>query len=150
MEWSSTTFDIIDWDIFCPVYRKQAKKNLQWINKFYLQNLLMGKRLHKIDNCKVTKCYSYGANTEDDDHLFQFKARSNSPHSRGTEEIQKLIWCKTIWSFIRWHQHLCTQDHPTIYTNIPVFDKERSNNNNNQTLAQPLPNNVQGTIHWIH
>ena len=36
MQWSSTTFDVIDWDIFRPVYRKQAKKNLQWINKFCL------------------------------------------------------------------------------------------------------------------
>lgn len=73
---SSTTFDIIDWDIFHPVYHKQAKKNLQWINKFCLQNFLMGKWLHQIDSCRVIKYCSCSASTEYDDHIFQCKARS--------------------------------------------------------------------------
>ena len=55
MGWSSATFDVIDWDKFRPVYRKQSKKNLQWINKFYLRNLPMGRKLHNIDSCKVKR-----------------------------------------------------------------------------------------------
>ena len=35
----------------------------------------MGKRLHKIDSCEATHCYSYSVGTKDDDHLFQCQAR---------------------------------------------------------------------------
>ena len=76
MQWSSTTFDVIDWDIFRPVYRKQAKKNLQWVNKYCLQTLPTGQRLNKVDSCEATRCCSCGVGTEDDDHLFQCRARS--------------------------------------------------------------------------
>lgn len=77
MEWSSTTFDVINWDLFRPIYRKQAKKNLQWINKLCLRNLPTGHQLNKINNCEITKCCSCGANVEDDDHLFQCTKRPN-------------------------------------------------------------------------
>ena len=77
MRWNSTTFNIIDWDIFLPVYQKQAKKNLQWNKKFCLRHIPMGSQLNRINNCKVIQCCSCGANVEDDDHLFQCKTRSD-------------------------------------------------------------------------
>ena len=76
MGWITTTFDVIDWDIFCFIYHKQAKNNMQWINKFCLQNLQMEKQLHQIDSCEVIQCCLCGASTENDDHPFQCKKRS--------------------------------------------------------------------------
>lgn len=75
MGWSSTTFDVIDWDIFHPVYHKQTKKNLQRINKFSLNNLPTVNKLHNINSCEVIQCCSCGISIENNHHLFQCKAR---------------------------------------------------------------------------
>jgi hypothetical protein len=39
-EWSENIFDIIDWDIFRPVYKKHTtNKGIQWMHKFCIKKL---------------------------------------------------------------------------------------------------------------
>ena len=45
--WNTNEFNDINWDIFCPVYKKWAKKKLDWIHKFSTRNLLCGMRMKK-------------------------------------------------------------------------------------------------------
>ena len=148
MQWSSTTFDVIDWDIFRPVYRKQAKKNLQWINKYCLRTLPTGQRLNKIDSCEATRCYSCGVGTKDDDHLFQCRARSTflcsiwrklrDYRDKLDPNLYELLIdgistyvCGTILPFIRICQLL----------------RKKTSEKCNYKLAQPLPVIVCGAIH---
>ena len=44
--WSPTTYQKIDWEIFTPVYRKKTNKNLKWMNKFCMRKLPVGERIH--------------------------------------------------------------------------------------------------------
>jgi hypothetical protein len=47
-EWSDNIFDIIDWDIFRPVYKKHTtNKGIQWMHKFCIKKLPTGERIHK-------------------------------------------------------------------------------------------------------
>ena len=75
LDWFSTTFDTVDWDIFRLVYMKRARKNLQWINKYCLRNLATGKRMNQQSGTDDERCCSCGAALEDDAHLFQCKDR---------------------------------------------------------------------------
>jgi hypothetical protein len=71
-EWSDNIFDVIDWDVFRPVYKKHiATKGIQWLHKFCIKKLLTGKRVHKIDHFHDKRCASCWHSVEDDDHLFQ-------------------------------------------------------------------------------
>lgn len=73
--WFSPVFDAVDWDIFSPVYRKRAKKNLTWINKYCMQTLPTDQRMKQTGSNEVEHCCTCRANIEDDDHLFQCEKR---------------------------------------------------------------------------
>jgi hypothetical protein len=43
--WSDNIFDIIDWEVFRPVYKKYiATKGVQWMHKFCIEKLPTGER----------------------------------------------------------------------------------------------------------
>ncbi|OEU11118.1 hypothetical protein FRACYDRAFT_246229 [Fragilariopsis cylindrus CCMP1102] len=70
-KWSDNIFDLIDWDIFRPVYKKYlATKGIQWMHKFCIKKLPTGERIHKKDHFHDQRCASCLFN-EDDDHVFQ-------------------------------------------------------------------------------
>ena len=70
-KWSDNIFDLIDWDIFRPVYKKYlATKGIQWMHKFCIKKLPTGERVHKRDHFHDQRCAS-GLYNEDDDHVFQ-------------------------------------------------------------------------------
>jgi hypothetical protein len=70
--WSENIFDIIDWDIFRPVYRKHISTNgVQWLHKFCIKKLPTGERVHKRDHFHDKRCASCWHTNEDDDHIFQ-------------------------------------------------------------------------------
>ena len=54
---------------------KQVQKNLLWINKYCLKKLATEKRMKQRNGTDDEQCCFYGANLEDDDHLFQCKAQ---------------------------------------------------------------------------
>jgi hypothetical protein len=71
-KWSDNIFDIIDWDIFRPVYKKYTSaKGIQWIHKFCIKKLPTGERIHKRDHFHDKRCTSCWRTLEDDDHIFQ-------------------------------------------------------------------------------
>jgi hypothetical protein len=77
-EWSNNIFDIIDWDIFRPVYEKYTSaKGVQWMHKFCIKKLPTGKRIHKRDHCHNKKYASYWHTLEDDNHIFQCNKRQS-------------------------------------------------------------------------
>ena len=45
--WTTNKFNDIDWDIFRPVYKKWAKKKVDWIHNFSTRNLPCGVRMQK-------------------------------------------------------------------------------------------------------
>ena len=69
--WTTNEFDDIDWDIFRPVYKKWAKKKLDWTHKFSTRNLACGARLAKQGTTDPIEYKSCGLPIENDDHLFQ-------------------------------------------------------------------------------
>jgi hypothetical protein len=70
--WSENIFDIIDWEIFRPVYRKHISTNgVQWLHKFCIKKLPTGERVHKRDHFHDKRCASCWHTNEDDDHIFQ-------------------------------------------------------------------------------
>ena len=73
--WSPTTYQKIDWEIFTPVYRKQTNKNLKWMNKFCMRKLPVGERIHSRESKFEERCCSCYANCETDDHLIQCPKR---------------------------------------------------------------------------
>jgi hypothetical protein len=74
--WSDNIFDIIDWDIFCPVYKKYTTaKGVQWVHKFCTKKLPTGERIHKRDYFHDKRCASCWHALEDDDHIFQCNKR---------------------------------------------------------------------------
>jgi hypothetical protein len=74
--WSENIFDIIDWDIFRPVYRKYlSTKGIQWMHKFCIKKLPTGERVHKRDHYHDKRCASCWHTKEDDDHIFQCTKR---------------------------------------------------------------------------
>jgi hypothetical protein len=75
--WSDNIFDAVDWNIFCPVYKKHiAKHGIQWMHKSCIK-----------ENCqRETECtneISFTTNDvppagipwEDNDHIFQCRKR---------------------------------------------------------------------------
>ncbi|OEU18182.1 hypothetical protein FRACYDRAFT_236453 [Fragilariopsis cylindrus CCMP1102] len=75
-KWSDNIFDLIDWDIFRPVYKKYlSTKGIQWMHKYCIKKLPTGERVHKRDHFHVKKCASCGWDKEDDDHIFQCEQR---------------------------------------------------------------------------
>jgi hypothetical protein len=74
-KWSDNIFDLIDWDIFRPVYRKHlATKGIQWIHKFCIKKLPTGERVHQRDHYHDNRCASC-LEDEDDDHILQCSKR---------------------------------------------------------------------------
>ena len=70
--WSDNVFDLIDWDIFRPVYKKySANKGIQWIHKFCIKKLATAERVNKRDHFHDKRCASCWEKPEDDDHLVQ-------------------------------------------------------------------------------
>jgi hypothetical protein len=70
--WSQNIFDIIDWDIFRPVYKKHiSTKGVQWLHKFCIKKLPTGERVHKRDHFHDKRCASCWYTSEDDNHIFQ-------------------------------------------------------------------------------
>jgi hypothetical protein len=75
-EWSENISDIIDWDIFRPVYKKYTSaKGVQWMHKFCIKKLPTGERIHKRDHFHDKRCASCWHTLEDDNHIFQCKKR---------------------------------------------------------------------------
>jgi len=76
--WSENLFDVIDWDIFRPVYKKHISKiGIQWLHKYCIKKLPTGERIHKRDHYHDKRCASCWHTTEDDNHLFQCIKRKN-------------------------------------------------------------------------
>jgi hypothetical protein len=74
--WSDNIFDIIDWDIFRPVYKKYIlNKGVQWMHKFCIKKLPTGERVHKRDHFHDKRCASCWHTLEDDNHIFQCTKR---------------------------------------------------------------------------
>ncbi|OEU11448.1 hypothetical protein FRACYDRAFT_245187 [Fragilariopsis cylindrus CCMP1102] len=74
-KWSDNIFDLIDWDIFRPVYKKHlATKGIQWIHKFCIKKLPTGERVHQRDHFHDNRCASC-LEDEDDDHILQCSKR---------------------------------------------------------------------------
>ena len=72
--WSGNIFDIIDWDIFGPVYYKKylSTKGIQWMHKFCIKKLPTGERVHnKRDHFHDKRYASCWYIKKDDDHIFQ-------------------------------------------------------------------------------
>jgi hypothetical protein len=80
--WSDNIFDIIDWDIFRPVYKKHiSTKGVQWMRKFCIKKLPTGERVHKRDHFHDKRCASCWHALEDDNHIFQ-DCQSNYPYEK--------------------------------------------------------------------
>jgi hypothetical protein len=76
--WSDNIFDIIDWDIFRPIYKKYiSTKGVQWMHNFCIKKLPTGERVHTRDHFHDKRCASCWHNLEDDDHIFQCSKRRN-------------------------------------------------------------------------
>ncbi|OEU13908.1 hypothetical protein FRACYDRAFT_242262 [Fragilariopsis cylindrus CCMP1102] len=74
-KWSDNIFDLIDWDIFRPVYKKHlATKGIQWIHKFCIKKLPTGERVHQRDHFHDKRCASC-LEHEDDNHILQCSKR---------------------------------------------------------------------------
>jgi hypothetical protein len=74
--WSDNIFDVIDWDIFRPVYKKHvSSKGVQWLHKFCIKKLPTGERIHKRDHYHDKRCASCWHTSEDDDHISQCNKR---------------------------------------------------------------------------
>jgi hypothetical protein len=85
--WSDNIFDIIDWDIFRPVYKKYiSTKGVQWMHKFCIKKLPTGERVHRRDHFHDKRCASCWHTLEDDDHLFQCIKR-RSPRKKVINQI---------------------------------------------------------------
>ena len=70
--WSDHIFDLTDWDIFRPVYKKYlSTTKIQWMPKFCIKKLLTGERIHKRDHFHDKQCVSCWHDEEGDDHVFQ-------------------------------------------------------------------------------
>jgi hypothetical protein len=87
--WSDNIFDIIDWDIFRPVYKKHiSTKGVQWMHKFCIKKLRTGERAHKRDHFHDKRCASCWHTLEDDNHIFQCNklkkkdCQSNYPYEK--------------------------------------------------------------------
>jgi hypothetical protein len=76
--WSDNIFDIIEWDIFRPVYKKYiSTKGVQWMHKLCIKKLPTGERVHKRDYFHDKRCAPCWHTLEDDYHIFQcIKRRS--------------------------------------------------------------------------
>ena len=72
--WLNLVYGSINWEIFTPVFRRH--KNLKWINKFCIQKLPVGQRIHAKKSKYDERCCSCWANSETDDHLLQCPKRS--------------------------------------------------------------------------
>ncbi|OEU09351.1 hypothetical protein FRACYDRAFT_248200 [Fragilariopsis cylindrus CCMP1102] len=74
-KWSDNIFDLIDWDIFRPVYKKHlTTKGIQWMHKFCIKKLPTGERVHQRDHFHDNRCASC-LEDEDDDHILQCDKR---------------------------------------------------------------------------
>ena len=73
--WTIDIFDSVDWELFTPVYRKKAKKNLNFTNKYGIKTLPTGERMRRRCGNEDERCCSCGQAIETDDHLFQCKKR---------------------------------------------------------------------------
>ncbi|OEU19894.1 hypothetical protein FRACYDRAFT_235957 [Fragilariopsis cylindrus CCMP1102] len=70
-KWSDNIFDLIDWDVFRPVYKKRlTTKGIAWMHKFCIKKLPTGERVHKRDHFHDKRCASC-LDDEDDDHILQ-------------------------------------------------------------------------------
>jgi hypothetical protein len=70
--WSDNIFNIINWDVFRPIYKKHIpNKGVQWMHKFCIKKLPTGERVHKRDHYHDKRCASCWHTLEDDDHIFQ-------------------------------------------------------------------------------
>jgi hypothetical protein len=68
--------DIIDWEIFRPVYKKHiSTKGVQWMHKFCIKKLPTGERVHIRDPFHDKRCASCWHSLEDDDHILQCNNR---------------------------------------------------------------------------
>jgi hypothetical protein len=91
--WSDNIFDIIDWDIFRPVYKKYTSaKGVQWIHKFCIKKLPTGERIHKRDHFHDKRCTSCWHKTEDNDHILQCNKR-RSLRKKVTNQINLMRNC---------------------------------------------------------
>jgi len=80
--WSDNIFDIIDWDIFRPVYKKHiSTKGIQWLHKLCIKKLPTGERVHKRDHFHDKRCASCWHSVEDDDHIFTCSKRKSQRKS---------------------------------------------------------------------
>ena len=77
-EWTSDIFETIDWEIFSPVYNRQAKQGLQFANKYGIKNLPTGERMRRRCGNEDERCCSYGQRIETDDHLFNVPAEKST------------------------------------------------------------------------
>jgi hypothetical protein len=76
--WSDNIFDVIDWDIFRPVYRKNVSSHgVQWLHKFCIKKLPTGERIHKKEHFHDKRCASCWNSVEDDEHIFTCEKRKS-------------------------------------------------------------------------
>jgi hypothetical protein len=77
--WSDNIFDIIDWEVFRPVYKKYiATKGVQWMHKYCIKKLPTGERVHTRDHFHDKRCASCWHALEDDDHILQCSKRRST------------------------------------------------------------------------
>ena len=74
--WTNTVYGKIDWDIFSLVYQREQNKNKKWINKFCMQKLPVGQRLHAREIKHDAQCCSCWDDSETDDHLLRCPKRA--------------------------------------------------------------------------
>ena len=75
-KWSDNIFDLIDWDVFRPVYKKHlASKGIAWLHKYCIKKLPTGERVHQRDHFHDKRCASCIIKDEDDDHIFTCEKR---------------------------------------------------------------------------
>ena len=67
ISWSASNLMRLIWELFCPVYKKWAKKKLDWIHKYTTLTLPCGTRFTKQHRDDPTYC---GLPLETVDHIF--------------------------------------------------------------------------------
>ena len=61
-------FDVIDWDVSRPVYKKHiVVKGIQWLHKFCIKKLPTGEKVNRRDHFHDRRCASCCHSVDDDD-----------------------------------------------------------------------------------
>ena len=99
--WSPSQYQKIDWEIFTPAYCQQANKNLKWMNKFCMQKLPVGERIHSRESKYKERCCSCYANCETDNHLLQCPKRQQHRNEimQEVNQLGKIKWTQDYMTY---------------------------------------------------